>query len=150
MVLTLLFIGLLTVPFAVAFLMKGAWLILPFVLLQILAFAGIFAALYRGRGDCDVVQVDGDRLVITQRRRGRETRNTFSTCWLSVRIERRGRVPARVWVGSHGRWIEIGEQVGEEQRLAFAARLRKTIGCGEASSEPLVRIQDSNLVALEA
>jgi uncharacterized membrane protein len=150
MVLTLLLIGLLTVPFAVVFLLKGAWLILPFALLQLLVFAGIFAALHRCRSDCDVLCVDGDSVEIIQRRRGRETRSRFNTYWLSMRLERRGQTSVRLWLGSHGHWVEIGEQVGEEQRLAFAARLREVIGCGVASPEPLIRHQDSKLVALEA
>jgi uncharacterized membrane protein len=150
MVLTLLLMSLLTLPFAVFFLLKGAWLILPFAVLQLLAFAAIFAALHRGRGDCDVVRLDGDRLEVVQRRRGRETRNTFNRYWLSVRVQRRGRAPARVWLGSHGRWIEIGEGVGEERRLAFAERLRAVVGRGDESPEHLIEIRDSKLVALEA
>jgi uncharacterized membrane protein len=150
MVLTLLLIGVLTVPFAIVFLLKGAWLVLPFALLQLLVFGGIFAVLHRGRGDSDVVCVRGDCLEIIRRRRGHESRARFSAYWVSMRLERRGHAPSRLWLGSHGRWIEVGEQVGEEQRLAFAARLREVVGCGVASPEPLIRTQDSKFVALEA
>jgi uncharacterized membrane protein len=114
---------------AVGFMLIGAWMILPFAGLEIAVVGVTLAFVHRHAADCEELVVNDDRLVITQRRGRREVRHEFPCYWTRVSLRAgRGWHPARLIVGSHGRELEIGVSMDEEQRESLARELRTIVG----------------------
>jgi uncharacterized membrane protein len=92
----------------------------------------VFWRLHHQHDDRDTLVVDDDRVVITRRRSGREQQHEFQTHWARIVVEQDGSgwYPAHVYLTSHGRRVEIGNQLSSEQRLDLAEKLRPMVGRG--------------------
>ncbi len=127
----MLFVGLtvFALVVSVGFWLAGAWLVFPFAGLELAVVGAVLYRLVRHRDDHERVTVDRDHVAIVRRRGGRERCDRFQRYWAKVSLERRwGWYPSRLLVGSHGRWVEIGANVNEEERELLAARLREILG----------------------
>ena len=112
----------------VGFLLAGAWLVLPFAGLELAVVGAVLYRVARHHDDHERIVVDRDWLTIVRRRRGHERHDQFQRYWAKVSLERRrGWYPSRLLVGSHGRWVEIGADVSEEERRVLAVRMRKIL-----------------------
>lgn len=114
------------------FLLMGAWLVLPFSGLEV---AGVGLAgwwLGRRRQDHERLQVRGDRLRVERHHRGRREVVEFQCQWARIELRPGGPrwYPARLWVGSHGRWVEIARGADEKTRRGIAERLKRFLGAG--------------------
>lgn len=113
----------------VGFLLKGAWPILPFAGLEILVVGAVLYVLSRHRGDCEVVVVDDAHLTVVRRQGAHQSQHEFQRYWTRVRLRRDAKkwYPSRLWVGSHGHFVEIGASMEEAEREALARDLRQVI-----------------------
>lgn len=119
------FIFFVSVGIGLAFtLIFGAWLILPFAGIEMLALYVAFRLIERHAGDYEQVAIDGDRLEVEVADGGRVNRIGFNRVWAQVVCAEDGR---RLALRSHGREVEIGRHLNEEQRLAMARRLRREL-----------------------
>ena len=119
-----------TVGLGVGFALKGAWLILPFVGLEIGVIAAVMAVVARRASDFELLIVDADfvRLV---RRQGKNTACfEFQRYWANIALARAevGWYPSRLFIRSHGREVEVGMWIGEDAKAALAADLRRYCG----------------------
>lgn len=135
----------LSLAIALGFFSAGLWLVLPFAGLEILVVGmAIGATLRRSQGYEWIVVTDRE-VSLLKSGHDQSRRYEFQRPWTQVRLESgpsRLR-PARLLIGSHGRFVEIGRDFVDEDRENFAARLTEAIRDG--------RIQDSkNLKASEA
>ncbi len=117
----------LAMTIAIAFTLQGAWMVFPFTGLELAALA---AALYvcarRGR-EYEIVTVTDDSVAV--RKGARQPRTVFQRGWARIRLERCGSgwYPSRLKIGSHGREVEIGRCLNEEERDQLARALETAI-----------------------
>jgi uncharacterized membrane protein len=114
----------------VLFLYRGAWPVaLCFVLTLFACGAGLVVTCRRAR-DCDRLEFDEARLRIIQCRGRHEVRHEFQRYWARVVLEpvRDGWYPSRLMIRSHGRAVEVGACLNEDERQLTARRLRALLG----------------------
>jgi uncharacterized membrane protein len=136
----LLFIAtcLFSLSFALLFVLKGFWPVLPFWALEMAALGlALHASMRRGKYTQTVLITDSRVCLVTRSRRG-EAKQEFARHWAKVRLlspPRRHGV-SRLTIESSGRAYEVGSFLTEEDRLRLAARLGKLVG-GMNESPPL-------------
>lgn len=114
---------------ATGFALMGFWPVLPFAGLELL---GLGAALYvtaRRAEIREVVSVNGDRIEV-ERGRGRpEQRWEFQRAWAQVALQRHRlrNHPSRLVIRSHGKEVELGRFLVEDERRRLASELRNAI-----------------------
>jgi len=110
----------------IGFAIVGAWMVLPFMGLEIVVVAAVFYFLFQHAGDYELVIIDDNRLKVVRRRGGLEVCDEFQRYWAKVFLASNagGWYPSRLLVGSHGRMVEVGAAMSEEARQALAGDLR--------------------------
>jgi uncharacterized membrane protein len=117
---------------ALSFLSLGLWMVLPFAGLETIIVAVAIAASVRRASDYEMLIVDGDEVTITQNRGGRTRTSRFQRYWTQVRHEPGATrlQPDRLLIGSHGRFVAIGEDLTEADKKRFAARISTVLRVG--------------------
>lgn len=113
----------------VAFALAGAWLVLPFCGIEIVALWLALRHLHRHRSDCERIYRDADHLVIERLCGQRAERHELHPYWARLRLfdPPDGGV-CRLYIGSHGKEIEIGRQLGGEEKKTLARHLKQQFG----------------------
>ena len=122
------------------FVAKGAWLVLPFTGLEaIVLIFGIYLSARAG-ATREVVRIGEHQITIAEGRRTLQTKATFGRGWAQVMLwkDSRGWYPSRLYLGSHGRFFEVGTALVESERLALAADLERLILHREDTHETLI------------
>jgi uncharacterized membrane protein len=111
----------------------GAWPVIPFLGLELVVVGAVFCRMCRRARDCEVLAFEDDRLHIIQHCGNSECRHEFQRYWARVTLDpvRDGWYPPRLVVRSHGREVEIGASLNEDQRTELAQRLRQVLGPGD-------------------
>jgi uncharacterized membrane protein len=102
-----------------AFASLGAWLILPFAGLEMVGLYLAFRYVDRHAADFERIAITGDRVKVEWQDAGRAMSQEFNRQWAQLVAESGGRLALR----SHGREVEIGRHMNEEQRLTLAREL---------------------------
>ena len=118
------FIALVSLGIAVAFAWLGAWLILPFAGIELLVLLWAFCCIERHARDYERLTINGDVLQIERAEVARVQRFQFNRWWAQVVYEHDG---SRLALRSHGREVEFGRHMTDEQRLAAAGSLRQQL-----------------------
>ena len=108
----------------------GAWPILPFAGLEILVLAWGFWKVQRRCGDGESLVV-GDRFVDVTRTSGGYVESfRFPRAWARIELESHAarNFPTRLTIGSHGRFIEVGRCLTDDERVALAGTIRADLG----------------------
>jgi len=120
------FIFIVSVGIAAAFAAFGAWLILPFAGLEMLVLYLAFRHIDRHAADYESISIDGDEVRVEQFDAGRRRSRSFSRHWAQVVVSGDG---SRLALRSHGRELEIGRIMSDEQRLDLARALSRRLRC---------------------
>ncbi len=122
-------LGVLMGTVAAGFAWRGAWPVLPFAGLELAALAAGLYWVARRLSYREVVTIGPEEVVVEQGRRRPQRRSVFPRAWVRVMLERpsHGLHPARLALRCHGRAIEIGALLTDEERERLAARLRAAI-----------------------
>ena len=118
---------------ALAFTHMGAWLVLPFAGLEILAFASAFYYIYLHSGDFESVSIEVDNVVVEKRNYKVSTTIVFQRYWAQVTVReiagKKGTNGKRgLFIGSHGKEVEFGRNfINDGQRDLLARNLREKI-----------------------
>jgi uncharacterized membrane protein len=134
--LVLVYTGIAAVTFTigVSFYLIGMTLILPFSGIEILALgAAFYLTAWRG-GIQEVILINRDTIVIELGRQHPVTRETFQRAWARVVLERSWNswYPSRLLIRSHGRQVEIGKFLNEQERQGLAMELSKALKNNQA------------------
>jgi uncharacterized membrane protein len=106
------------------FLWFGVPLVLPFAGLEILFLWAAFWYVHWTGQWREVIRLTPRHLVIEKGRHCPEQRYQYERAWVGIRFdERRGWLPSRLKVGSHGRAADIGSFLAEGERRALALAL---------------------------
>jgi len=121
------YLAMTTVSFAIAiaFALQGAWLVLPFAGLE-MAVLGVALYVVARRGyRWQVISVHSDRIDIMEHGSTLERRESFQRAWARVQLQPAAiqGYPSRLTIGSHGRRIEIGGCLNEDDRKYLAHEL---------------------------
>ncbi len=125
------YLGMLLVSFsiAIAFAFKGAWLILPFAGLEMLVLGIALYAVARRAANWQEISISGDRISIVERDSGQEKAQSFQRAWAQVVHERAviNGHPSRLVIRSHGRSVEVGRCLNEEEKRYLAGQLNRAV-----------------------
>ena len=123
----LVFAFILTVSFgiAVAFSVAlGAWPILPFAGIEMVVLYVAFRYIDRHAGDYERITIRGDSVAVEVAEGGRIAHFELNRYWAQVVCEHEG---AHLALRSHGREIEVGRHLCDEQRLEMARGLAREL-----------------------
>ncbi len=115
-------LGLMMAVIGLGFAAIGAWLVLPFSGGEFLLLIYALSCSMRWSAAREVITVSEDRVLIEKGRKGGR-RHRFPRAWLQISWSS-GPTP-RLLVGSHGKWVEIGAFLGEEEKRALAKTLQQ-------------------------
>lgn len=111
----------------------GAWLVLPFAGLEILAFVYAFNYIYLHSGDFESITIEGDNVVVEKRDYKEVTTTVFQRHWVQVSLREVASVGGVIgkrglFIRSHGKEIEFGKHfMNDEQRALLARELKKKL-----------------------
>lgn len=113
---------------SLAFAFNGAWLVLPFAGAEMLVLFLAFRFMERHAGDFESIAIKGDRVLVERWETGRVSRYELNRHWAQVVVHREG-VTGRVSLGlrSHGKEVEFGTHLTEEQREAAVRALTQQL-----------------------
>ena len=110
-------------------------MILPFAGLEVLVVYLAFRCLERHAGDFESLSIQDDRVLIVRRERGEVSRHEFNRYWAQVVLQpsRWGRQVVLA-LRSHGRQVEFGRHLTEEQRVEAARTIRTRLTSRQVKS----------------
>ncbi|MES1988137.1 MAG: DUF2244 domain-containing protein [Pseudomonadota bacterium] len=111
----------------------GAWLVLPFAGLEILAFVYAFHYIYLHSGDFESITIENDSVVIEKRDYKEVTTTVFQRHWAQVSLREVASVggvigKSGLFIRSHGKEVEFGKDfMNDEQRVLLARELKQKL-----------------------
>lgn len=110
----------------VGFALAGMFMILPFAGLEVAVVGLLCRWFYRHVDDCELVTIDADRVHVMKRRGKAVTRYDFPRHWLRIRWDREA-PGGTLRVGSHGRFITLGDEINDGDRALLAQELQRLL-----------------------
>lgn len=114
---------------AVSLAVMGFWLVLPFAGLEMIVLgAGLYLVACRSY-ECEVICISRDAIRIEKGRRFPRQHCTLGRVWAKVVLEPcpKAWYPSRLFIRSHGRAVEVGRFLHEEERRHLALELSRTL-----------------------
>ncbi len=112
------------------FALMGAWLVLPFSGAELVLLIWALACSMRNSGFREVITISDDKIKIERGTSYPQQRYEFFRAWARIQLSHpseRGHLP-RLQVGSHGKQVEIGAFLNEEEKQVLAKELQKLLG----------------------
>jgi uncharacterized membrane protein len=120
-------LALASLAIAAGFALAGAWLILPFAGLEVLALGAAFVVTARHATDFERIEVSNGRLTIEIAEADRFARYVLDSRVAKLRLEKDEGYGARVLLRAPGTEVEVGRHLDAEARVEFAAELTKRL-----------------------
>ena len=114
---------------AMGFFFQGFVLVLPFAGLELMALGvGLYISACRGKSR-EVITISDNKVKVEIGRDKPEQCYEFERCWSQIVLQKPGNrwYPSRLLIRSHGRHVEVGGFLNEEERIGLARALRNTI-----------------------
>jgi uncharacterized membrane protein len=126
----------LSLGIAAGFALLGAWPVLPFAGLELAFLGGVLYRVGRQAEETDVVTVTPEHVRVVANRNRTVRSWTLQRYWARVRLrgERAGWYPKRLFIASHGRELEIGRMLCEQERERVAKDLATMLALPHAIS----------------
>ena len=111
----------------------GAWLVLPFAGLELLAFAYAFHYIYLHSGDFESITIESDSVVVEKKDYKEVTTTIFQRHWAQVSLREVASVggvigKSGLFIRSHGKEIEFGKHfMNDEQRALLVRELKQKL-----------------------
>jgi uncharacterized membrane protein len=118
----------LSLGLATVFAVFGAWMVLPYSMLEMLVLFLAFRWIGRHASDWERLSVRGDRVIVEREYAGVRTRHEFNRCWTRLETDRDpfGGAP-RLAVCSAGASIPFGDDLSAADREKIAKDLRRAL-----------------------
>jgi uncharacterized membrane protein len=118
----------LSLAISLAFAFQGAWLVLPFAGVEMFVLFLAFRFVERHGGDFESIAIKGDRVLVERWESGRVSQYEFNRYWAQVVVNHSAPGGKCVLaLRSHGREVEFGRHLTEDQRDALAHTLRQQL-----------------------
>lgn len=123
-------VGLLAMLVALRFAMLGAWMVLPFTLLEVGLLAWVTVRLTRQQQQVEMISIANGEVHIVRRNRRGTHEWRYPHYWVKVVLKhtRARNHPTRLLLRSHGKETEVGHWLTEDERLRLAEELKHAIG----------------------
>lgn len=103
----------------------GAWFVLPFAGLEVLAFAIAFYQVHIHYNDYESISLEGDDVVIEKHANKSTEKITFQRYWVKVTLRDTQDGSVGLFIGSHGKQVEFGKRFMDDmQRIELAKQLK--------------------------
>ncbi|MDO9364972.1 MAG: DUF2244 domain-containing protein [Methylotenera sp.] len=103
----------------------GAWFVLPFAGLEVLAFAVAFYQVHVHYNDYESISLEGDNVVIEKHTNKSTEKITFQRYWVKVTLRDMQNGTVSLFIGSHGKQVEFGQRFMDDmQRIELAKQLK--------------------------
>lgn len=113
---------------ALAFAAFGAWLVLPYSILEMVVLFLAFWFFERHAGDWERLTVDGDRVIVERQRGGISSRQEFNRFWTRLEWEPGHFGQSAQLALCHGKArVPFGADLAAEAREAIARDLRRAL-----------------------
>lgn len=122
LLLILAIVASINVAFALSFILRGAWPVLPFLGADVALLAWAFRASRKAAEREEHVTLTPSELKIV--RRPSMTETALNPYWVRVQVEEQ---PGRLTLWSHGKGVRIGQFLPPQERLSFAERLKAAL-----------------------
>ena len=122
-------IAVISLGIAIYFFLQGYPLILPFSGIELLLLAyALYTTAWRGNWQ-EVVTIANDKVMVEQGVYKPEACHEFQRSWASVKLQRSWNswYPSELYIVSHGKQLEIGAFLNDQERQGLAKLLRKLI-----------------------
>jgi uncharacterized membrane protein len=119
-----------TIPcvIGVAFCFLGAWLVLPFVGLEIVALIYAFYYVNQHEADYESISIEGESLVVERCIGDNLNQYVVNPYWVKVVQHELPNGELHLYLQSHGKEIEIGRYLTRKQRELLAKQLKQRTG----------------------
>ena len=121
-------IAMIPILIGIGFSLIGAWLVLPFVGLEILALAIAFYYINIHEADYESISIDGDCLVVERCTAQQVNQDVINPYWVKVLQHKLPNGELHLYLQSHGKEIEVGRYLTREQRELLAKQLKQRTG----------------------
>jgi uncharacterized membrane protein len=111
----------------IGFAMAGAWPVLPFVGLEIVALGAAFVLYARRAGDYERIELEPGRLVVEVAEAERLVQYRLDPRRARVVLERKEGYGARVLLREAGKEVEVGRHLDAPSRIEFAGELSRRL-----------------------
>lgn len=112
---------------AVVFAALGAWLILPFAGLEVMALYLAFDWITRHAEDSESLEIRGNAVVLAVREQSHTRHYELNRAWAQVVVDARAS-SLRLALRSHGREIEVGRYLDDSGKQRLARELKSRLG----------------------
>lgn len=113
---------------ALSFMHIGAWLVLPFAGLELVAFALAFHYLNLHANDFESLTIVNDMVVIEKHNYKVTSKSEFQRYWAQVNLRKQANGMSALFIGSHGKEVEFGRgYISEEQRVSLAKEIKSIL-----------------------
>jgi uncharacterized membrane protein len=114
--------------FALGFAAFGAWLVLPYSMLEMAVLYWAFRWFDRHAADWECITITGDRVIVESLRSGTQARWEFNRRWLRIEVgeERFNTLPALAFSYA-GRRVPFGHVLTAVERIRVARDLRRLL-----------------------
>lgn len=114
---------------AIGFSLIGAWLVLPFAGLELVAVAYAFYYINCHAADYESITIEGDQLAVEKRDYKNTSQIVFHRYWARVLLRDLPSGDQSLLLRSHGKEVEFGRHfMNNDQRLALAQQLKRRVG----------------------
>ncbi len=113
---------------AIGFSLLGAWMVLPFVGMEICALAYAFYYVNSHASDYESISIDGDSLLVERCTGQHLSQYQLNPYWVNVVQHEQENGELRLGLRSHGKEIEVGRYLTRKQRESLAEQLQKRTG----------------------
>jgi uncharacterized membrane protein len=115
---------------AIGLALMGAWMVMPFCGIDLLALGLALVVMARRAGDFERISLKGSDLIVEVVASGRTSVTPLNRYW--VRLETEDGMRHRVVLAQHGRRLAVGRFVGDAERRQFGQELRSALAEGQA------------------
>ena len=121
-------IAVITMTVSLGVSLSGAWLVLPFAGLELLAFALALHHIYLHYSDFEKISLIDHELVIEKHHYKHSEKFTFQRYWAKVSLRNGADGKPRIFISSHGKEVEFGNRyMDDAQRIAVARQLKQQL-----------------------
>ena len=128
-----IFLSIIPLSIGIAFAVAGFWIILPFTCIELSALAYAFHYINRHDEDYESITVSESEIIVERRCSKQTTRNEMNPYWAKVVLESYRLGAIRVLLQSHGKGVEVGYFMNNQERLDLAQQLRFRTGMQNGS-----------------
>lgn len=113
---------------ALVFSYFGAWPVVPFTGLELALLWYALRHVEAAARDFEKITLESGRLIIESRRGQLVERHEFHPYWARLHcFKPAGQYNHRLLIGSHGKQVEVGRLLTEEQKMALATELKNNL-----------------------